>query len=154
MDVWRRRKTKRGCDEVGIECNDKSERVVGQLSTNVTFTMGKIEGKNPDMPSDLTLAEQSERRRKEYLEAMGSSERRRGEEQVREVERVLLKNVLSYDEEGGRLNSTRKKRRKKGRKSKSTAARKTCRSRIKRRGCTRWKFSREREICLNTLKSG
>ena len=52
---------------------------------------------------NLTLAEQSERRRKEYLETDGdlkTRRRKRGEEQVREVERVLLKYVLSYDEEG------------------------------------------------------
>ena len=57
------------------------------------------------MPSDLTLAEQSERRRKEYLDVGDPKTRRskRREEQVREVERVLLKYVLSYDEEGRKV---------------------------------------------------
>ena len=58
-----------------------------------------------DAATDLTLAEQSERRRKEYLDAgdLETRRRNRGEEQVKEVERVLLKYVLSYDEEGRKV---------------------------------------------------
>ena len=91
-------------DEVGIECNDKSERVVlANCPRIVRLLWAKLKWEeDPDMPSDLTLAEQSERRRKEYLDVGDPKTRRRKrrEEQVREVERVLLKYVLSYDEEG------------------------------------------------------
>ena len=74
------------------------------------------------------------------------------------MERVLLKYVLSYDEEGRKVEFDEEEEEeeeegeveiyggeREGRKRPS---------RIKRRGCTRWKFSREREICLNALKSG
>ena len=94
-------------DEVGIECNDKSERVVlANCPRIVRLLWAKLKWEeDPDMPSDLTLAEQSERRRKEYLDVGDPKTRRRKrrEEQVREVERVLLKYVLSYDEEGRKV---------------------------------------------------
>ena len=70
---------------------------------------GRIEvGGRRDALPDLTLAEQSERRRKEYLDAgdLETRRRNRGEEQVKEVERVLLKYVLSYDEEGRKVDWT------------------------------------------------
>ena len=94
-------------DEVGIECNDKSERVVlANCPRILRLLWAKLKWEeDPDMPSDLTLAEQSERRRKEYLDVGDPKTRRRKrrEEQVREVERVLLKYVLSYDEEGRKV---------------------------------------------------
>ena len=94
-------------DEVGIEFNDKNERVVlANCPRIVRLLWAKLKWEeDPDMPSNLTLAEQSERRRKEYLDVGDSKTRRRKrrEEQVREVERVLLKYVLSYDEEGRKV---------------------------------------------------
>jgi hypothetical protein len=78
---------------------DKCPRVLRLLWAKLKWE------EDADAPPDLTLAEQSERRRKEYLDAgdLETRRRNRGEEQVEEVERVLLKYVLSYDEEGRKV---------------------------------------------------
>ena len=101
----RRRNESLAHDEVGIEFNSESERMVLEKCPRVLRLLwAKLKWEeDANAPAGLTLAEQSERRRKEYLETDGdlkTRRRKRGEEQVREVERVLLKYVLSYDEEG------------------------------------------------------
>ena len=101
----RRRNENLAHDEVGIEFNNESERMVLKKCPRVLRLLwAKLKWEeDANAPAGLTLAEQSERRRKEYLETDGdlkTRRRQRGEEQVREVERVLLKYVLSYDEEG------------------------------------------------------
>jgi len=104
----RRRNENLAHDEVGIEFNNESERIVLKKCPRVLRLLwAKLKWEeDANAQAGLTLAEQSERRRKEYLETDGdlkTRRRQRGEEQVREVERVLLKYVLSYDEEGRKV---------------------------------------------------
>jgi len=102
-----RKRERAAHDEVGIEFNNESERMVLDKCPRVLRLLwAKLKWEeDADAPPDLTLAEQSERRRKEYLDAgdLETRRRNRGEEQVKEVERVLLKYVLSYDEEGRKV---------------------------------------------------
>ncbi|CAL6379437.1 unnamed protein product [Bathycoccus prasinos] len=102
-----RKRERAAHDEVGIEFNNESERMVLDKCPRVLRLLwAKLKWEeDADAPPDLTLAEQSERRRKEYLDAgdLETRRRNRGEEQVEEVERVLLKYVLSYDEEGRKV---------------------------------------------------